>query len=137
VGQKYREFQRARLAKLMHDHQSESCIMVKTAPCSVCVAKEFRRRLRTARRRLLDVDGTTNPGRRRATQVKDRPTWAAGMARLSRLNGRERRELSEIAAAEARLDTGMFGLCEACRQPIALARLRASPTARRCRRCEA
>jgi hypothetical protein len=72
--------------------------------------EEFRRRLGMIRRYLLRE---TTSGRR---------------------NGRT---LASITAAEARLDAGVFGLCEACGGPIALARLRESPTARRCARCAA
>jgi RNA polymerase-binding transcription factor DksA len=44
------------------------------------------------------------------------------------------RRRDDVAAAEARLDVGTFGLCEACGRPISLAQLRAVPTARRCAR---
>jgi DnaK suppressor protein len=55
---------------------------------------------------------------------------------LSRLEGRERHDLDEIDAAQARLEAGTFGVCEGCRQPIPLARLRAMPTARSCVGCQ-
>jgi hypothetical protein len=48
-----------------------------------------------------------------------------------------RRERQGLKAAEARLDAGVFGLCEACGRPIALGRLRAAPTTRYCTRCAA
>ena len=62
--------------------------------------------------------------------------------RLNRVRHRapaapSRPRLREVQAAEARLDAGTFGLCEACGRPIALARLRASPTIRHCGRCRA
>jgi hypothetical protein len=74
------------------------------------ISKEFRRRLAAVRRFLLRAESTT-------------------------AHARERSELKELAAAEARLDAGVFGLCVLCGRPIALARLRASPTVRRCARC--
>ena len=49
---------------------------------------------------------------------------------------RKRRTLSGVVAAEARLDAGTFGLCEACGRSISLDRLRTAPTARRCKRCQ-
>ena len=55
---------------------------------------------------------------------------------LSRLDGRERHELDEIYAAQARLETGTFGVCEWCGQPIELARLRAIPATRHCLGCQ-
>jgi DksA/TraR C4-type zinc finger protein len=53
----------------------------------------------------------------------------------TRRRARKRRPVDELAAAEARLDAGVYGLCERCGRPIGLARLRASPTLRRCPRC--
>ena len=48
---------------------------------------------------------------------------------------RQRRALRAIAAAEARLDAGIYGLCEKCGAPIGQRRLRSVPTVRRCARC--
>ena len=59
------------------------------------------------------------------------------MAVLSRLGEREKHELDEIFSAQARLEAGTFGVCEACGRPIPIARLRAMPTARHCAPCEA
>jgi len=42
----------------------------------------------------------------------------------------KRRVVADVVAAEARLDTGTFEVCEACGRAIALERLRASPTTR-------
>jgi len=55
---------------------------------------------------------------------------------LGRLEGRERHELDEIQAAQARLETGAFGICETCRGAIPLPRLRAVPWARHCVGCQ-
>lgn len=55
---------------------------------------------------------------------------------LARLEEYDLRVLEEIDAAEARMATGRFGLCEACGQPIPFERLRALPEARRCISCE-
>lgn len=41
-------------------------------------------------------------------------------------------ELTEITSALKKLDEGKYGLCEACAQPIAEARLEAMPAARYC-----
>lgn len=56
---------------------------------------------------------------------------------LVRLEGRERHELDEIQSAQARLETGTFGVCEGCADSIPLSRLRAVPWARHCLRCQA
>src|SRR5262252_6173914 len=55
---------------------------------------------------------------------------------LSRLEGRERHELDEIRAAQGRLETGAFGVCEKCRRPIPVPRLRAVPWTRACVTCQ-
>jgi DnaK suppressor protein len=55
---------------------------------------------------------------------------------LARLEERDRRVLGEIDAAEERLSTGTFGVCEACAKPIPFPRLRALPMARLCIACE-
>jgi DnaK suppressor protein len=55
---------------------------------------------------------------------------------LSRLEGRERHELDEIGEALGRLETGDFGVCQACRRPIPVPRLRAMPWARACVTCQ-
>ncbi len=55
---------------------------------------------------------------------------------LARLEERDRHALAEIDAAEGRLATGTFGVCEACARPIPFPRLRALPMARLCIACE-
>lgn len=49
---------------------------------------------------------------------------------------RDSRELEEVVAALARLESPRFGLCEECGTGIALERLLAQPQARRCIDCE-
>lgn len=56
---------------------------------------------------------------------------------LLRLEGRERHELDEIRGAQARLETGTFGVCGGCGDAIPLSRLRAVPWARHCLGCQA
>jgi DnaK suppressor protein len=48
-----------------------------------------------------------------------------------------RTALEEIDAAQARLEAGHFGACEACGEAISLRRLRPTPTVRYCERCHA
>ena len=49
---------------------------------------------------------------------------------------RDWRELEEVAAAMARLDSPRFGRCEQCGNAIPAERLLAQPQARRCIGCE-
>lgn len=55
---------------------------------------------------------------------------------LDRIGGRERHELDEIQAAQARLETGSFGVCEHCGSAIHVSRLRAMPWTRHCLACQ-
>jgi DnaK suppressor protein len=103
--------------------------------------EEFRHLLATARRELLDRVATTDeeldtlephqPGA--PTEDVSREQVHAV---LSRLEGREKHELDEVHAAQARLEAGTYGTCEGCAQAIPLSRLRAMPTARYCLRCQ-
>lgn len=104
--------------------------------------EEFRDRLRAARLRLFrtvaatDEEMATLEAHQAGAPTDDVATeTATGI--LSRLEGRGRQELDEINAAQARLESGVFGVCERCAHPIPLARLRALPTTRYCKSCEA
>jgi DnaK suppressor protein len=105
------------------------------------IVQEFQRRLRAARARLLGTVTTTDE---ELATLEAHPAGAlsedvmteAATAILSRLEGRERHELDEIDAAQARLESGVFGVCERCGKPIPLERLRALPATRHCIACE-
>ena len=49
---------------------------------------------------------------------------------------RDLRELSGLEAAHERIEEGTYGLCVQCGQDIGFQRLRASPAAERCIRCQ-
>ena len=103
---------------------------------------EFRGLLGEARRKLLRTVVVTDgelaslsdhePG----SLVEDSARGAMAEV-LAGLEGRERHELDEIHAAQARLETGSFGVCEGCGGAIPLQRLRAVPWARHCVGCQA
>lgn len=102
--------------------------------------EEFRARLVQARAQLTRTVAVTGeelasledqPG----DPLEDVPVQEVADT-LSRLEGRERRQLDEVNAALARLEAGTFGVCEGCSSPIPLARLRAIPTARYCVECQ-
>jgi DnaK suppressor protein len=103
---------------------------------------EFRRRLRESRERLFRTVATTEEElvTLETHQPGGPPEDVASesvSALLSRLEEGEKHELDEIYAAQARLETGSFGVCEACGQQIPLPRLRAMPVARCCMTCQA
>ncbi len=103
---------------------------------------EFRRRLAEAREgelraaKLTDEELATSEPHPAGSAWEDASTQSA-VDTLARLEGRQRHALDEIAAAQARLEAGTYGACEACGRPIALARLRALPAARLCAACQA
>lgn len=102
---------------------------------------EFRQRLAQARWRLFRMVATTDEEldtleRHQAGALSGDAATEIVATILSRLEGQERHELDEIAAAQARLETGIFGTCEGCGRSIVLARLRAMPTARSCVDCQ-
>ena len=103
---------------------------------------EFRAVLREAHDRLLRTVATTDE-ELASLAAQDPGRLIEGSGRgvaedlLARLEGRERHELDEIREAEARLETGTFGVCEVCHGTIPLPRLRAVPWARYCVSCQA
>jgi len=104
--------------------------------------EEIRRRLREMRARLFRTAATGDEelATLEAHQPGSPPEDAANevvVAVLSRLGEREKHELDEIFAAQARLEAGTYGVCEACGQPIPIARLRAMPATRHCAACAA
>jgi DnaK suppressor protein len=102
---------------------------------------EFKRRLRRDRREvshaLMSTDaefaGLARPHR---GEFIDDAAKETARRLLARLEERDRNVLAEIDAAEERLATGTFGVCEACARPIPFPRLRALPIARLCIACE-
>lgn len=117
--------------------------MTMAAPGTIAGAlvEEFRGRLARARSELYATVATTDDelatleAHQAGSPPEDVMTEVAS-AILSRLEGREKHELDEIDAAQARLAAGTYGACEGCRQAIPLERLRAMPTARHCVTCQ-
>lgn len=52
-----------------------------------------------------------------------------------KIHSRERKYLLDIEKALARIETGDFGSCESCGEPIAMARLKATPFTSMCIDC--
>lgn len=105
-------------------------------------AVEFRRRLAEARSRLLRTvartdDELTTLEVHQAGALTENSARDTMAGLFERLEGRERHELDEIEVAQARLESGRFGVCERCGEAIPLARLRAVPFTRHCRACQA
>jgi RNA polymerase-binding protein DksA len=112
-----------------------------TAVTTAAQGQEFRQRLAAARLRLARTVTATDAERQAlaSPEVHDLGEAAVGemlVGLLERLEGRERHQLDEIDAAQARLEAGVYGVCDGCHQPVPLARLRAMPAARRCAVCQ-
>ena len=102
---------------------------------------EFRQLLRDARGQLLRRVSVTNDEVQGLTDhesgaLDDGSGRAVAAELLERIGGHERHELDEIRAAQARLATGSFGVCETCGSAIHLSRLRAVPWTRHCFACQ-
>lgn len=66
----------------------------------------------------------------------DRASLEANRNFILRIRDRERRLLIKIDEALKRLDTGVYGTCEACGGEIDIARLRARPVTTLCIQCK-
>jgi RNA polymerase-binding transcription factor len=114
---------------------------MRTSIADAHLIDEFRDRLAAARLRLARMVATTDEdletlaARESRETAEDAATGTVGDL-LSRLEGQERHELDEIDAAQARLESGLYGVCEECHRAIALARLRVMPAARLCTICQ-
>src|SRR5262249_27301609 len=102
---------------------------------------EFERRLRRERREaygalLIADDELARCERYHPGDFLDDGATGTTCRVLARLEERDRHVLAEIDAAEARLATGTYGVCEMCTRAIPFERLRAIPTARLCVVCE-
>jgi DnaK suppressor protein len=65
--------------------------------------------------------------------VAERRLWSDQISAQER---RDQAEADDVRAALARLDEGHYGLCLACGEPIAEARLQVQPAAPRCAACQ-
>ena len=104
-------------------------------------SSEFRQLLRDARGHLLRRVSATNNEVQGLTShesgvFNEDSASAVTADLLERIGGHERHELDEIRAAQARLETGSFGVCETCGSAIHLSRLRAVPWTRHCLACQ-
>ncbi|GBD26102.1 RNA polymerase-binding transcription factor DksA [bacterium HR30] len=67
----------------------------------------------------------------------DRASIEADHIALLRVRDRERKLLSKIDEALARIDSGEYGACESCGGPIGFERLQARPVTTLCIHCKA
>lgn len=77
------------------------------------------------------TDQTTN-----VPDPNDRATLESGRSFELRIRDRERRLLTKIDEAIARIDDGTYGVCEDCGEEIGLKRLEARPVTTLCIDCK-
>jgi DnaK suppressor protein len=77
------------------------------------------------------TDQTTN-----VPDPNDRATLESGRSFELRIRDRERRLLTKIDEAIARIDDGSYGVCEDCGEEIGLKRLEARPVTTLCIDCK-
>lgn len=72
----------------------------------------------------------------RLSDVIDEAYFASEMGFTLHIRNREAKLIKKIKDALARLEEGTFGICERCRSPIPLERLRARPVTTLCINCK-
>src|SRR5262245_16711500 len=101
----------------------------------------FRQLLIERRAEILDEAERTAQGMGEEAESyadpTDRGVLEGERNRTLRIRDRERKLLSKIDAAIARLEAGTFGVCDECSDPIGAERLRARPVTTLCIACKA
>jgi len=104
---------------------------------------EFRKQLESQRAQLLDevrqkiAASGEELGMVNQSKITDDDGLADAAAEMEvAMVIRESQELQEIEAALARIGDGSYGSCADCGNDIGQARLRATPSARRCLPCQ-
>ena len=90
--------------------------------------------LETARRTDAELDGLRDSPP--TAEIEEGARLRTDEDALERLGDAERRELTRIDAAIARMDQGSYGVCADCGEEIERRRLQALPHALRCQGCE-
>ncbi len=102
--------------------------------------EKFKKQLIGKKEEILDeagktlsemTDHTTN-----VPDPNDRATLESGRSFELRIRDRERKLLSKIDEALARIDDGSYGICEECDENIGLKRLEARPVTTLCIDCK-
>ena len=102
--------------------------------------KLFRKILEDRKRELLEEAGravdTMNDSEESFADPTDRAALESDRNFLLRMRDRERKLLTKIDEAFARLDDGSYGRCEECANEIGIERLKARPVTTLCISCK-
>lgn len=100
---------------------------------------EIRKKLVEQRKALLsEAEEALNslPGQTIFPDLGDQASAEIDRNFMLRLRGREQKLLKKIEAAIEKIDSGTFGICEACGQEIDIKRLEARPVTTMCIECK-
>jgi DnaK suppressor protein len=100
----------------------------------------YEKRLLAMREDILRVVKGNQPGEMPLAEVGDEADAATQSSERElqfELSDNERNSLDAVEAAIRKINTGVYGLCEACRKKIPALRLKAIPHARYCIHCQA
>lgn len=102
--------------------------------------QKFRAMLENMRREIVsDVEQTISEmtdHQFNTPDITDRATLESDRSFELRLRSREQHLLEKINEAIARIDSGIYGICEDCEEEIGLKRLEARPVATHCIDCK-
>ncbi len=101
----------------------------------------FRRLLEDRKREILGeaeraLDTLNTKSEEACADPSDRASLESDRAFLLRMRDRERKLLSKIDEAFARIEGGVYGLCEECGDQIGIERLKARPVTTLCISCK-
>ncbi len=101
----------------------------------------IRERLLSQRREILDqyehdLRVGQESGDEASEDIVDRANNAYQREFMFNISGGERKMLIQIEGALERLDSGSYGVCDHCEEPIGAKRLKAIPWARYCVDCQ-
>ncbi len=100
------------------------------------LTRELRRQREMLFKEVADTEADLNfIAEDRESEIEERAQEELAARLLNRLSDRGKRELEEIDAALERIVEDAYGRCQACREMISIARLRALPATRFCVNC--
>jgi DnaK suppressor protein len=101
--------------------------------------QQIRKKLLLQKEELLSGAGQTRntmPDETVFPELGDQASAEIDRNFVLRLRDRERKLLKKIEDAIEKIDTGTYGICESCGQPIGLSRLEARPVTTMCIDCK-
>jgi DnaK suppressor protein len=101
--------------------------------------QQIRKKLLRQKEELLSGAGQTRntmPEETAFPELGDQASAEIDRNFILRLRDRERKLLKKIEDAIEKIDTGAYGICESCGQPIGLSRLEARPVTTMCIDCK-